>query len=148
MNLLLMAALLLWLFTVKMPAPPRIWRSSWRPQQAGNANQPYAKKYLGNTWFCVKIKWFMIIFLLCVLCRPRPYLYKSDHQYPGVNGTDLPVAVLYAEIGTKDFNAFHKVLSERAQEGKLVYVLRHFVSVSISSVISSWFNVLYSLWNY
>ncbi len=79
----------------------------------------------------------MIIFLLCVLCRPRPYLYKSDHQYPGVNGTDLPVAVLYAEIGTKDFNAFHKVLSERAQEGKLVYVLRHFVSVSISSVISS-----------
>uniref|UniRef100_A0A673L301 UDP-glucose ceramide glucosyltransferase-like 1 n=1 Tax=Sinocyclocheilus rhinocerous TaxID=307959 RepID=A0A673L301_9TELE len=59
---------------------------------------------------------------------PRPYLYKSDHQYPGVNGTDLPVAVLYAEIGTKDFNTFHKVLSERAQEGKLIYVLRHFVS--------------------
>uniref|UniRef100_A0A8C1LCD3 UDP-glucose ceramide glucosyltransferase-like 1 n=1 Tax=Cyprinus carpio TaxID=7962 RepID=A0A8C1LCD3_CYPCA len=60
--------------------------------------------------------------------RPRPYLYKSDHQYPGVNGTDLPVAVLYAEIGTKEFNTFHKVLSERAQEGKLIYVLRHFVS--------------------
>uniref|UniRef100_A0A8C1QQR7 UDP-glucose ceramide glucosyltransferase-like 1 n=1 Tax=Cyprinus carpio TaxID=7962 RepID=A0A8C1QQR7_CYPCA len=58
--------------------------------------------------------------------RPRPYLYKSDHQYPGVNGTDLPVAVLYAEIGTKEFNTFHKVLSERAQEGKLIYVLRHF----------------------
>lgn len=74
--------------------------------------------------------------LLCVLCRPRPYLYKSDHQYPGVNGTDLPVAVLYAEIGTKEFNTFHKVLSERAQEGKLIYVLRHFVSVSISSVVS------------
>uniref|UniRef100_A0A8C2EL65 UDP-glucose ceramide glucosyltransferase-like 1 n=1 Tax=Cyprinus carpio TaxID=7962 RepID=A0A8C2EL65_CYPCA len=70
--------------------------------------------------------WFLITFLLCVLCRPRPYLYKSDHQYPGVNGTDLPVAVLYAEIGTKEFNTFHKVLSERAQEGKLVYVLRHF----------------------
>ncbi|KTF77576.1 hypothetical protein cypCar_00027878 [Cyprinus carpio] len=59
---------------------------------------------------------------------PRPYLYKSDHQYPGVNGTDLPVAVLYAEIGTKEFNTFHKVLSERAQDGKLIYVLRHFVS--------------------
>uniref|UniRef100_A0A8C1ZIY8 UDP-glucose ceramide glucosyltransferase-like 1 n=1 Tax=Cyprinus carpio TaxID=7962 RepID=A0A8C1ZIY8_CYPCA len=58
--------------------------------------------------------------------RPRPYLYKSDHQYPGVNGTDLPVAVLYAEIGTKEFNTFHKVLSERAQDGKLIYVLRHF----------------------
>lgn len=71
-----------------------------------------------------------------MLCRPRPYLYKSDHQYPGVNGTDLPVAVLYAEIGTKEFNTFHKVLSERAQEGKLIYVLRHFVSVSISTVVS------------
>ncbi|KTG21954.1 hypothetical protein cypCar_00038527 [Cyprinus carpio] len=66
--------------------------------------------------------------------RPRPYLYKSDHQYPGVNGTDLPVAVLYAEIGTKEFNTFHKVLSERAQEGKLIYVLRHFVSVKSKSV--------------
>ncbi|XDV30422.1 hypothetical protein PO909_033347 [Leuciscus waleckii] len=60
--------------------------------------------------------------------RPRPYLYKSDHQYPGLNETDLPVVVLYAEIGTKEFNTFHKVLSERAQEGKLIYVLRHFVS--------------------
>ncbi|XP_043104746.1 UDP-glucose:glycoprotein glucosyltransferase 2 isoform X2 [Puntigrus tetrazona] len=64
--------------------------------------------------------------------RPRPYLYKSDHQYPGVNGTDLPVAVLYAEIGTKEFNTFHKVLSERAQEGKVIYVLRHFLSESKS----------------
>uniref|UniRef100_A0A672RF37 UDP-glucose glycoprotein glucosyltransferase 2 n=1 Tax=Sinocyclocheilus grahami TaxID=75366 RepID=A0A672RF37_SINGR len=73
--------------------------------------------------------------------RPRPYLYKSDHQYPGVNGTDLPVAVLYAEIGTKEFNTFHKVLSERAQEGKLVYVLRHFVFVSISSMLLSGFGV-------
>uniref|UniRef100_A0A8C1Z1R5 UDP-glucose ceramide glucosyltransferase-like 1 n=1 Tax=Cyprinus carpio TaxID=7962 RepID=A0A8C1Z1R5_CYPCA len=73
--------------------------------------------------------------------RPRPYLYKSDHQYPGVNGTDLPVAVLYAEIGTKEFNTFHKVLSERAQEGKLVYVLRHFVSVSISRMLLSGYGV-------
>ncbi|XP_057192327.1 UDP-glucose:glycoprotein glucosyltransferase 2 isoform X1 [Triplophysa rosa] len=60
--------------------------------------------------------------------RPRPYLYKSDHRYPGVNGTDLPVVVLYAEIGTKEFITFHKVLSERAQEGKLIYMLRHFVA--------------------
>nr|XP_055070737.1 UDP-glucose:glycoprotein glucosyltransferase 2 isoform X1 [Misgurnus anguillicaudatus]XP_055070738.1 UDP-glucose:glycoprotein glucosyltransferase 2 isoform X1 [Misgurnus anguillicaudatus]XP_055070739.1 UDP-glucose:glycoprotein glucosyltransferase 2 isoform X1 [Misgurnus anguillicaudatus]XP_055070740.1 UDP-glucose:glycoprotein glucosyltransferase 2 isoform X1 [Misgurnus anguillicaudatus] len=60
--------------------------------------------------------------------RPRPYLYKSDHRYPGVNGTDLPVVVLYAEIGTKEFSTFHKVLSERAQEGKLIYMLRHFVA--------------------
>ncbi|XP_051564651.1 UDP-glucose:glycoprotein glucosyltransferase 2-like isoform X1 [Myxocyprinus asiaticus] len=60
--------------------------------------------------------------------RPRPYLYQSDHRYPGANGTDLPIAVLYAEIGTKEFNTFHKVLSERAEEGKLIYMLRHFVA--------------------
>ncbi|GAA6071944.1 UDP-glucose:glycoprotein glucosyltransferase 2 isoform X1 [Tachysurus ichikawai] len=60
--------------------------------------------------------------------RPKPYLYKNDHKYPGVNGSELPVAILYAEIGTKKFNTFHKVLSEKAGEGKLIYVLRHFVA--------------------
>uniref|UniRef100_A0A665TBG3 UDP-glucose ceramide glucosyltransferase-like 1 n=1 Tax=Echeneis naucrates TaxID=173247 RepID=A0A665TBG3_ECHNA len=60
--------------------------------------------------------------------RPKPYLYKNDHTYPGINKTDVPVVILYAEIGTKKFASFHKILSERAQEGTLVYVLRHFVA--------------------
>ncbi|XP_034549617.1 UDP-glucose:glycoprotein glucosyltransferase 2 [Notolabrus celidotus] len=60
--------------------------------------------------------------------RPKPYLYKNDHTYPGVNKTDVPVVILYAEIGTKKFTSFHKVLSEKAGEGTLVYVLRHFVA--------------------
>uniref|UniRef100_A0A8C9WSP1 UDP-glucose ceramide glucosyltransferase-like 1 n=1 Tax=Scleropages formosus TaxID=113540 RepID=A0A8C9WSP1_SCLFO len=64
--------------------------------------------------------------LKTALDRPRPYLYKSDHKYPGANSTDVPVAILYAEIGTKKFNTLHKVLSEKADEGKLTYVLRHF----------------------
>uniref|UniRef100_A0A8C4II02 UDP-glucose ceramide glucosyltransferase-like 1 n=1 Tax=Dicentrarchus labrax TaxID=13489 RepID=A0A8C4II02_DICLA len=58
--------------------------------------------------------------------RPKPYLYKNDHTYPGVNKTDVPVVILYAEIGTKKFTTFHKVLSEKAGEGTLVYVLRHY----------------------
>ncbi|XP_030641719.1 UDP-glucose:glycoprotein glucosyltransferase 2-like [Chanos chanos] len=60
--------------------------------------------------------------------RPKPYLYKIDHKFPGANMTALPVVILYAEIGTKKFSSFHKVLSERAAEGKLVYVLRHYVA--------------------
>ncbi|XP_077946523.1 UDP-glucose:glycoprotein glucosyltransferase 2 isoform X5 [Gasterosteus aculeatus] len=60
--------------------------------------------------------------------RPKPYLHKNEHTYPGVNTTDVPVAILYAEIGTKKFTSFHKVLSEKAEGGKLVYVLRHFVA--------------------
>uniref|UniRef100_A0A8C8DRB7 UDP-glucose ceramide glucosyltransferase-like 1 n=1 Tax=Oryzias sinensis TaxID=183150 RepID=A0A8C8DRB7_9TELE len=60
--------------------------------------------------------------------RSKPYLYKNDHTYPGVNKSDLPVVILYAEIGTKKFSSFHKVLTEKAEEGKLVYVLRHFLA--------------------
>lgn len=62
--------------------------------------------------------------------RPKPYLYKNDHTYPGVNKTDVPVVILYAEIGTKKFTSFHKALSEKAEKGTLTYVLRHFVAVS------------------
>uniref|UniRef100_A0A669CH43 UDP-glucose ceramide glucosyltransferase-like 1 n=1 Tax=Oreochromis niloticus TaxID=8128 RepID=A0A669CH43_ORENI len=58
--------------------------------------------------------------------RPKPYLYKNDHTYPGVNKTDVPVVILYAEIGTKKFTSFHKALSEKAEKGTLTYVLRHF----------------------
>ncbi|KAM8856453.1 UDP-glucose:glycoprotein glucosyltransferase 2 isoform 2-T2 [Spinachia spinachia] len=60
--------------------------------------------------------------------RPKPYLYKNEHTYPGVNTTEVPVAILYAEIGTRKFTSFHKVLTEKADGGKLVYVLRHFVA--------------------
>ncbi|XP_041856993.1 UDP-glucose:glycoprotein glucosyltransferase 2 isoform X2 [Melanotaenia boesemani] len=60
--------------------------------------------------------------------RPKPYLYKNDHTYPGVNKTDVPVVILYAQIGTKKFASFHKVLSEKAQEGTLRYILRHYVA--------------------
>uniref|UniRef100_A0A8C8VQ50 UDP-glucose ceramide glucosyltransferase-like 1 n=1 Tax=Pelusios castaneus TaxID=367368 RepID=A0A8C8VQ50_9SAUR len=40
---------------------------------------------------------------------------------------NVPVVILYAEIGTKDFVKFHKVLSEKAQKEEIVYVLRHYV---------------------
>ncbi|XP_028993003.1 UDP-glucose:glycoprotein glucosyltransferase 2 isoform X3 [Betta splendens] len=60
--------------------------------------------------------------------RPKPYLYKNDHTYPRVIKTDVPVVILYAEIGTKKFTSFHKVLSEQAEGGKIVYVLRHYVA--------------------
>uniref|UniRef100_A0A8C5IB15 UDP-glucose ceramide glucosyltransferase-like 1 n=1 Tax=Gouania willdenowi TaxID=441366 RepID=A0A8C5IB15_GOUWI len=58
--------------------------------------------------------------------RPKPYLSQNDHTYPGLNKSEVPVVILYAEIGTKKFTTFHKVLSEKAEQGKLTYVLRHF----------------------
>ncbi|XP_010279853.1 PREDICTED: UDP-glucose:glycoprotein glucosyltransferase 2-like [Phaethon lepturus] len=58
--------------------------------------------------------------------RPRPYLLKGDHKFPALK-EDGPVVVLYAEMGTKDFVKFHKILSEKAQKEEIVYVLRHYV---------------------
>ncbi|EOA94955.1 UDP-glucose:glycoprotein glucosyltransferase 2, partial [Anas platyrhynchos] len=58
--------------------------------------------------------------------RPRPYLFKGDHKFPTLK-EDGPVVILYAEIGTKDFVKFHKILSEKAQKEEIVYVLRHYV---------------------
>ncbi|XP_068864420.1 UDP-glucose:glycoprotein glucosyltransferase 2 isoform X6 [Aphelocoma coerulescens] len=58
--------------------------------------------------------------------RPRPYLFKVDHKFPTLK-EDGPVVILYAEMGTKDFVKFHKILSEKAQKEEIVYVLRHYV---------------------
>ncbi|XP_048350418.1 UDP-glucose:glycoprotein glucosyltransferase 2 [Sphaerodactylus townsendi] len=58
--------------------------------------------------------------------RPKPYLFKGDHKFPTLSAAG-PVVILYAEMGTKDFATFHKVLSEKAQKGEIVYILRHFI---------------------
>uniref|UniRef100_A0A8D2L931 UDP-glucose ceramide glucosyltransferase-like 1 n=1 Tax=Varanus komodoensis TaxID=61221 RepID=A0A8D2L931_VARKO len=57
--------------------------------------------------------------------RPKPYLFKGDHKFPTLNET-VPVVILYAEMGTKDFATFHEVLSEKARKEEIVYILRHF----------------------
>ncbi|KAK7090839.1 UDP-glucose:glycoprotein glucosyltransferase 1-like isoform X2 [Littorina saxatilis] len=53
-------------------------------------------------------------------------VYKFDHIYPGPP-TDLPVVILYGELGTPQLVEFHNALAEKASEKKLQYVLRHFV---------------------
>ncbi|XP_003409692.1 UDP-glucose:glycoprotein glucosyltransferase 2 [Loxodonta africana] len=58
--------------------------------------------------------------------RPRPYLFKGDHKFP-TNKENLPVVILYAEMGTRIFGKFHKVLSEKARRGEILYVLRHYI---------------------
>ncbi|KAM8975875.1 UDP-glucose:glycoprotein glucosyltransferase 2 [Pelodytes ibericus] len=58
--------------------------------------------------------------------RPRPYLYKVDHKFPTL-AKSAPVVILYAEIGTKEFATFHKILFEKAENREIIYVLRHYV---------------------
>ncbi|XP_016059304.1 PREDICTED: UDP-glucose:glycoprotein glucosyltransferase 2-like isoform X2 [Miniopterus natalensis] len=63
--------------------------------------------------------------------RPRPYLFARDHKFP-TNKENLPVIILYAEMGTRSFGKFHTVLSEKAQNGEILYVLRHYIQKSTS----------------
>ncbi|XP_028250934.1 UDP-glucose:glycoprotein glucosyltransferase 1 isoform X2 [Parambassis ranga] len=61
--------------------------------------------------------------------RPKPYLFKGDHKYPGSN-PDAPVVILYAEFGKPDFQRLHQVVSSKVSEGLVTYVLRHYVDKS------------------
>ena len=55
--------------------------------------------------------------------------YQFDHVYPGVVQEGVPLVILYAEIGSKAFAAFHDVLAELAMQQKVKYILRHYVLV-------------------
>ncbi|XP_068089370.1 UDP-glucose:glycoprotein glucosyltransferase 1 [Hyperolius riggenbachi] len=57
--------------------------------------------------------------------RPKPFMFKGDHQYPGTL-PERPFAILYAEIGSEGFSTWHQHLSEAARAGKVSYVLRHY----------------------
>ncbi|XP_075388725.1 UDP-glucose:glycoprotein glucosyltransferase 2 isoform X1 [Tenrec ecaudatus] len=58
--------------------------------------------------------------------RPRPYLFTGDHRFP-TKKENLPVVILYAELGSRVFSKFHKALSEKAHRGEILYVLRHYI---------------------
>uniref|UniRef100_A0A8C7GIH1 UDP-glucose ceramide glucosyltransferase-like 1 n=1 Tax=Oncorhynchus kisutch TaxID=8019 RepID=A0A8C7GIH1_ONCKI len=65
---------------------------------------------------------------LIPLCpRPKPYLFKSDHRFPGSN-PDTPVVILYAEIGSSDFTMFHQLMLSKVNKGLATYVLRHYLA--------------------
>ncbi|CAH1979814.1 unnamed protein product [Acanthoscelides obtectus] len=53
-------------------------------------------------------------------------LYQVDNHYPGSANRSLAV-VLYGELGTDEFAKFHILLRTKAIEGKIDYVIRHYV---------------------
>ncbi|KAM7403318.1 hypothetical protein PAMA_003984 [Pampus argenteus] len=59
--------------------------------------------------------------------RPKPYLFKGDHKYPGAN-PDAPVVILYGEFGKPDFQKLHQVILTVVNEGLATYVLRHYLT--------------------
>lgn len=56
-------------------------------------------------------------------------IYSFDHIYPGSENNTI-TAILYGEIGSKDFIQFHEFLAKQAESGLVKYVSRHFLRVS------------------
>lgn len=65
--------------------------------------------------------------------KGRVETFRVDHHYPGSENRSLTV-VLYGEIGTPEFAHFHTILKDQALEGKIDYVVRHYVRVSTISL--------------
>ena len=66
-------------------------------------------------------------------------LYQFDHVFPGVVQGDVPQVILYVEIGSREFAAFHDTLVDLATHQKVKYILRHYVLVSyMICVLDKW----------
>ena len=59
-------------------------------------------------------------------------MIKPDHYYPASKGCDV-VVILYAQLGSRVFSDWHRLLVQLASVGRLTYILRHYVTtVSLS----------------
>lgn len=60
----------------------------------------------------------------------RVETYRVDHHYPGSENRSLAV-VLYGELGSPEFAQFHTVLKQHAVDGRIDYIVRHYVKVKL-----------------
>lgn len=58
-------------------------------------------------------------------------IYSFDHVFPGSENNTV-TAILYSDIGSKDFVALHNSLKQQAEKGKIKYVVRHYLRVSLT----------------
>ena len=56
-------------------------------------------------------------------------VFEFDHIHSSSLLGTRPLAVLYAQLGTQEFEQFHDVLVSLSNSGRLVYVLRHYIKV-------------------
>lgn len=57
-------------------------------------------------------------------------IYSFDHIYPGSENNTI-TAILYSEIGSKEFKQYNEYLSKKAESGLVKYVSRHFIRVRL-----------------
>ncbi|KAF5304487.1 hypothetical protein FQA39_LY09683 [Lamprigera yunnana] len=53
-------------------------------------------------------------------------VYNVDTHYPGSENRSV-IVVLYGELGTREFPHFHNMLKKLALDGKIDYILRHYI---------------------
>ncbi|KAL3281194.1 hypothetical protein HHI36_004410 [Cryptolaemus montrouzieri] len=58
--------------------------------------------------------------------KEKVEIFNVDTHFPGSqNRSD--VVILYGELGTKEFSKFHELLSKKAEEGMIDYIVRHYL---------------------
>ncbi len=67
--------------------------------------------------------------LSLIFSRNPPRVYEFDHQFPCVACTNVPVVILYGQLGTAKFAIFHSTLLELVANEEIVYIFRHFYKV-------------------
>lgn len=85
-----------------------------------------------------------LMFHFSSLLESAPNEYKFDHRFPSL-GYDVPLVILYGELGTMEFATVHSALSEMAVRKQIQYVFRHYYKVSkiimelLQGYVTRWF---------
>ena len=96
------------------------------------------------------------IFLFCHgLVIAPPYhlflcsesVFEFDHVYSSTHFGSSPLAVLYAELGTVEFEQYHDALASLSNSGKLVYVFRHYIKVYCTCIVLTVRGTVYNICN-
>lgn len=61
-------------------------------------------------------------------------VYSFDHIYPGSENNTI-TTVLYGQLGSKEFAELHDYLAKEADAGQVKYISRHYIRVSIESIV-------------
>ncbi|XP_044750165.1 UDP-glucose:glycoprotein glucosyltransferase [Coccinella septempunctata] len=58
--------------------------------------------------------------------KDKPEIFNVDTHFPGSQNRSN-IAILYGELGSSEFAQFHSILSKKAEEGFIDYIIRHLV---------------------
>jgi hypothetical protein len=81
-------------------------------------------RYSWNNHKPVRVCYSLSLSLLC-----SDSVFEFDHIHSSSLLGSRPLAVLYAQLGTTEFEQFHDKLISLSNSGQVVYALRHYIKV-------------------